>query len=304
MTVKTLALCRRIDELLATTDPFAVHESLTSYLASLEEPVLRRMLLLSVPSIDEQSGDVLRHELGEESTGATLEQAIAEFRAPGQLANSVSRFLALEPRALASLAPPLLAGYLAHIADLQGDAPRKKLDTRVWAGVGALVLGILLFLHLVGKPNRDEAAYTVVPLPTRMTAALAPPPENLPLHLHNTAAHRKLNLRGAHHWAGRPIIRHVRKPKRLASVPRHHRRLHRKHYGGKGTLGRRNGQRGHHAVALRQRFPRSASATAHRMARKRRTTAWNNRTPHRTIFHGIFKPFHWVFFKPIHRGPG
>lgn len=304
MTVRTLALRRRIDELLATTDPFAVHESVTSYLASIEESLLQKILLESVPDLDEQSRDVLCQELLKDGSGATLSQAIAEPRAPGQLATSVSRFLALEPRALANLAPPLLAGYLAHIAFLQGDTPAKKLDTRVLAGVGVVTLGILLFLHSIETPNRDEAPYPIVPAPTTMknAAFAAQPHGNLLLHTHNAVVHRKLNSRHAHAGANRPIVRHVRKPKRLAIAPRHYGKHHRKRYS--GTLVRRNFQRGGRRIALGQHVPRRGSATGHRMARKRRWTASNNRTPHPTVFHGVFKPFRWVLFKPVHRGPG
>ncbi len=306
MTVRALALSRRIDELLATTDPFAVHESVTSYLASVEEPLLQKMLLLSIPNLDEQSRDVLCQELVKEGSGAALSQAIAEPRAPGELATAVSRFLALEPRALASLAPPLLAGYLAHIASLQGDTPGKKLDTRVLAGAGVVALGILLFLHSVGTPNRDEAPYPVVPSPMTMkNAALAAQPHgNLLLHTHKAVVHRKLNPRRARAWASRPIVRHTGKPKRLAIAPRHYGKYHRKHYSGSGTLVRRNLQRGGRRVALRQHFHRRGSATGRGIARKRRTTALNNRRPHPTVFHGVFKPFRWVLFKPVHRGPG
>lgn len=304
MTVRTLALRRRIDELLATTDPFAVHESVTSYLASIEESLLQKMLLESVPDLDEQSRDVLYQELLKDSGGTTLSQAIAEPRAPGQLATSVSRFLALEPRALANLAPPLLAGYLAHIAFLQGDTPAKKLDTRVLAGVGVVTLGILLFLHSIETPNRDEAPYPIVPAPTTMknAAFAAQPHGNLLLHTHNAVVHRKLNSRHARAGANRPIVRRVRRPKRLANAPRHYGTHHRKRYS--GTLVRRNFQRGGRRIALGQHVPRRESATGHRMTGKRRGTASNHRTPHPTVFHGVFKPFRWVLFKPVHRGPG
>ena len=304
MNVRALALSQRIDELLATSDPLAIHESVTSYLDCVEEPLLQKWLLSSIQTLDEQSADALRQELtDEQGSGATLAQAIVHPRAHHELANSLSRFLSHQPRAMANLAPPLLAGYLTYISSLQGEAPRKKPDTRVLAGVVVAALGMLLFLRSFGTTDHSETPVPSAPIPL---VTSGPALKKIAVRPHLTHARKAFATRQGTRRARRHAIaarrRQVQKRNAVANIWRGSSKHHQRRYARSG--GRKHTDVATSRFAAAQRaWQRQAGAAAHRRSRKT-TIASNNRSQPPHPFHGIFKPFRWVLFKPVHRGPG
>ncbi|MDQ6825631.1 MAG: hypothetical protein M3Z14_00295 [Candidatus Eremiobacteraeota bacterium] len=291
MPFRVPTLSHRIDELLATTDPVALHESLTSYFYSLEEAILTQHLMQSVPLLDEQSSEALHQELDPDGRCGTLAQAICRPRDAHQLANSVSSFLSHEPRSLAYLAPPLLGGFLSFIASLEGDEPRVQMNTRLLAGIGAVTLGLGLLVHAFGTPNREEPASIALPV-VRLSAS--------PLPHRTSAPSRRASINRA-----RPHAFRVKKVKRrLATAPGFHRKHHRKHYATITGPNPKIAKRSRHHIAFKEYKRRGGDTIARRTARKAALAVSESHAAPPKVFHGVFKPFRWVLFKPVHRGPG
>nr|MDQ6933532.1 hypothetical protein [Candidatus Eremiobacteraeota bacterium] len=217
-----------------------------------------------------------------------------------------------EPRAMANLAPPLLAGYLTHIASLQGDEPRKQIDARVLAGVGIATLGVLLFVNSLGTANRAVTAYspmqfTATGVPARLPlqrARIAPAraAHARVVHARNVRVHRALALPSLSR--ARPVAKHIHARKRFSIAARPHPRHHHKRYAGIAALSGKTLQRGHRVAATQHFLRRAQHVRRDRMPRTGRLATSNVGAARPPVFRGIFKPFRWVLFKPVHRGPG